>query len=134
VLEFFVAVGNPVDFEGEVDVILELGGNPRVINVATRDKEVQRRTLSHANKRAVVGGLLRRKKPKKGNGFLEEDNLVDFMLVLEENLFGGSLHGLREEILFFFYTGQFITETRLIIAGAIVWQYSANGCWDYMWR
>ena len=97
-LEFFVAVGNPVDFEGEVDVSLELGGNPRVIDVATRDKEVQRRTLSHANKRAVVGGLLRRKKPKKGNGFLEENNLVGFMLVLEENLLGGPLHSFGEEI------------------------------------
>jgi hypothetical protein len=28
VLEFFVAVMHPVDFEGEVDVILELEGNP----------------------------------------------------------------------------------------------------------
>ena len=47
VLEFFVAVRHPVDFEGEVDVILELGGNPRVIDIATRNKEVQRGTLGH---------------------------------------------------------------------------------------
>ena len=72
-------------FEGEVDVTLELGGNPRVIDVATRNKEVQRRTLSHTYKRAIVRAFFV-KKPKKSNGFLEENNLVDFALVLEEDL------------------------------------------------
>ena len=54
-------------------------------------------TLGHQDKRTIIR-YRRREVPKESHSLLEENNFVNFVLVLEEDLLRGSVHRRGEEL------------------------------------